>query len=102
MIGFNDATKSIDEAEKASMNFRTKPSIKNAIEKAAALSGVDASVYAMNAAYKAAMETIDAHENTILQSRDCEAVFSALDNPPDPTRKLREAYRRYGKRVISR
>ena len=102
MIGFEDATKSIDEAEKANMSFRTKPSIKSAIEKAATLSGVDASAYAMNAAYKAAMETIEAHERTFLQPCDYEAVFSALDNPPKPTRALRDAYLQYCKRVVSR
>ncbi|MEO5598712.1 MAG: DUF1778 domain-containing protein, partial [Novosphingobium sp.] len=39
------------------MSFRTKPRIKETIQKAAALSGVDDSVFTMNAAYKAAMET---------------------------------------------
>ena len=102
MIGFEDATKSIDEAEYANMSFRTKPSIKSAMEKSATLSSVDASAYAMNAAYKAATETIDAHERTILQLCDCDAVFSALDNPPKPTRAMRDAHLRYCKRVVSR
>ena len=102
MIGFEDATKSIDEAEYANMSFRNKPSIKSAIEKSATLSGVDASAYAMNAVYKAAMETIDAHERTILQLCNYEAVFSALDNPPKPTRALRDAHLRHCKRVVSR
>ena len=81
MRAFHDETMMIDERNEARMNFRTKPRIKNAIQKAAALSGVDDSVFTMNAAYQAAMATISAHELTQLQPVDHEAFFAALDAP---------------------
>ncbi len=40
MLPHHDATSSIDERGTERMSFRTKPRIKDAIQKAAALSGV--------------------------------------------------------------
>lgn len=101
MSAFRDETKIVDERNDARMNFRTKPRIKAAIKKAAALSGVDDSVFTMNAAYQAAMATITAYERTHLQPVDHAAFFAALDRPPPPTRALREAFRRHRKTIIS-
>ncbi len=95
MLAFDDATKGLDERSSERMNFRTKPRIKAVIQRAAALSGVDDSVFTMNAAYKSAMETIAAHERTSLQPADHAAFFEALDNPPAPTAKLRAAFARH-------
>lgn len=102
MLGFQDTTRAIDERNEARMNFRTKPRIKSAIQQAAALSGVDDSVFTMNAAYQAALATISAHERTLLEPVDHEAFFSALDTPAEPTDVLRSAFRRHGKTVASR
>lgn len=102
MHGFRDASKAIDERNEARMNFRTKPRIKSAIQTAAALSGVDDSAFAINAAYKAALETISAHERTALQPVDHEAFFSALDTSPEPTEALRAAFRRHRETVVSK
>jgi uncharacterized protein (DUF1778 family)/GNAT superfamily N-acetyltransferase len=57
------------------MNFRAKPHIKAAIHRAATLSGVDDSVFTMNAAYASALETIAAHERTGIAPVD-HAAFS--------------------------
>ncbi len=84
------------------MNFRTKPRIKSTIQQAAALSGVDDSVFTMNAAYQAAIETIAAHERTVLQPVDHAAFFAALDTPPAPSETLRTAFRRYDETVVPR
>jgi uncharacterized protein (DUF1778 family) len=51
------------------MNFRTKPRIKAAIQRAAALAGLDDSAFTMQAAYQAARAVISAHEHTELQPR---------------------------------
>lgn len=83
------------------MNFRTKPRIKTAIQQAAAPSGVDDSVFWMNAAYHAALATIAAHERTVLQPVDHDAFFAALDTPAVPTDALRSAFRRHRKTVVS-
>lgn len=102
MLAFHDDTKFIDERSEARMNFRTKPRIKSTIQQAAALSGVDDSVFTMNAAYRAAMETISAHEQTRLLPVDHDAFFKALDNPPEPTDALRKAFKRHSKSVTSK
>lgn len=45
MRTFDESTSEIDERSTERMNFRTKPRIKQAIQRAAALSGVDDSVF---------------------------------------------------------
>ncbi len=101
MRGFRDEARKIEERSSERMNFRTKPHIKTAIQQAAALAGVDDSTFTINAAYKLAMETIAAHERTTLQPIDHTAFFSALDNPPAPTEKLRAAFDLHKATVIS-
>ena len=102
MLAFDDKVSEVDERSSERMNFRTKPRIKQAIQRAAALSGVDDSVFTINAAYRSAMETIAAHERTMLQPVDHEAFFTALDNPPAPTDKLRAAFARHKETIASR
>ncbi|MDF0491113.1 DUF1778 domain-containing protein [Sphingobium sp. H39-3-25] len=102
MQAFDDFTGSVSERSTVRMNFRTKPHIKRTIQRAAALSGVDDSVFTINAAYKAALETISTHERTVLRPVDHEAFFNALDNPPAPTERLREAFARHDRMIENR
>jgi len=92
---YHDEISAINERSSERMSFRTKPRIKETIQKAAALSGVDDSAFTMNAAYKAAMDTISAHEHTTIQAIDHEAFFAAIDRAPAPTGKLRKAFARH-------
>jgi len=84
-----------DERSSERMHFRTKPRIKQAIQRAAALSGVDDSTFAITAAYRSAMETIAAHERTTLQAVDHDTFFAALDAPPTPAPRLLAAFARH-------
>lgn len=102
MLDFHDEVSPVDERSTVRMNFRTKPRIKQAIQRAAALSGVDDSVFTINAAYRSALDTIAAHERTILQPIDHAAFFAALDAPPAPTQRLQEALVRYRGTIVSR
>lgn len=102
MGAFHDTTKDIDERATERMNFRTKPHIKATIHRAAMLSGVDDSVFTMNAAYASALKTIAAHERTLLEPVDHTAFFGALDTPPKATPKLRDAFARHQRRVLSK
>ena len=101
MLAFRDSVAEVDERSTERMNFRTKRRIKEAIQRAAALSGVDDSVFTMNAAYRSAMETIAAHERTVLQPIDHAAFFAALDNPPAATDKLRTAFARHKETIAT-
>lgn len=98
MLAIEDDARNVSERATARMNFRTKPHIKRTIQRAAALSGVDDSAFTLNAAYKAAIETIETHQRIRLSQADAEAIFAALDNPPPPTERLREAAKRYHER----
>ena len=102
MSGFQDQVGAIEERSSERMNFRTKPRIKRAIQHAAALSGVDDSVFTMNAAYRSAMDTIAAHERTTLHPVDHQTFFAALDAPPAPTDRLRAAFMRHCETIASR
>jgi uncharacterized protein (DUF1778 family) len=101
MSAFQNRIEAGDEPSTERMNFRIKPRIKQAIQRAAALSGVDDSVFTMNAAYRSALETIAAHERTVLQPVDHTAFFTALDQPPAATQKLKTAVARHRKTVQS-
>ena len=101
MLAVDDKVGAVEESSSERMNFRTKPRIKRAIQRAAALSGVDDSVFTINAAYSAALETIAAHERTVLQPVDHEAFFAALDNPPAPSDRLRAAFTRHRETISS-
>ncbi len=102
MRPFEDLAGQVDERSTERMHFRAKPHVKRAIQRAAALSGVDDSVFTMNAAYRSALETIAAHERTALQAVDHAAFFAALDAPPAPEPKLREAFERHARTVVSK
>ena len=102
MLEFQDQVGTIEERSSERMNFRTKPRIKQAIQQAAALSGVDGSVFTMNAAYQLALETIAAHERTTLQPVDHQAFFAALDAPSAATDRLRAAFARHRETITSR
>lgn len=102
MLAIHNVTQEIDEPSDARMNFRTKARIKKAIQRAAALSGVDDSTFTMSAAYQTALATIAAHERTVLAPVDHQAFFAALDNPPAPTAKLKDAFKRHRATIVSR
>ena len=101
MAAFEDETQELEERRTARMNFRIQPRVKEAIQRAAAISGVDDSVFAMNAAYRAALETIEAHERTVLTKADRQAFLDALDAPAEPTEALKDAYARHRKTVVA-
>ncbi len=102
MVDARQVAKERVEPNDARMNFRTNARIKTTIQRAAALAGVDDSAFTLSAAYQSALATIAAHERTMLDSMDHEAFFSALDNPPAPTAKLTDAFRRHRATVASR
>lgn len=101
MHAFHNPADAIDEPNEARMQFRTKPRVKEAIQRAAALAGVDDSAFMISAAYSSALATIAAHEETRLRAEDHQAFFAALDHPPEPTEALKAAVDRYKSRTRS-
>ncbi|WP_404406184.1 DUF1778 domain-containing protein [Pelagibacterium halotolerans] len=95
MRASHNATKDIDERANARMNIRTKPCVKKAIQQAAALSGVSATAFTVNSAYRSALEVIAEYEHTTLHQADHATFFSSLDHPEGPTEDLQGAFVRY-------
>lgn len=102
MRAYHYTTDDVDQRASERMNFRTKPHIKKTIQQAAALSGVDDSVFTISAAYASALATIAAHERTTLDPVDHAAFFAAMDRQPKPTKELRDAFARHQKRIVSK
>ena len=101
MLPFDDVAASLDGPRSARMEQRTRPHVKETIEAAAAVMGVDATAFVTNAAYERARETLRSHELTVLGAADRDAFLAALENPPPPSDRLREAFRRHDARVIN-
>ena len=102
MRRLDDDTQLMDEKNEARMKFRTKPRIKRAIQQAAALAGVDVSMFTMTDAHRAVLAIPAAHERTLLSPADCEAFFAVLDQAAKPVASLRDAFRRHAETVVSR
>ncbi|MEJ8476653.1 DUF1778 domain-containing protein [Roseibium algae] len=101
MLGITDHASSVPERNDARLNIRTKASIKEAIEKAAELSGMDLSTFTTNAAYLRAKDVIAVHERTFLEPVDHTAFFDALDRPAAPTQKLLAAAKQHKEMVAT-
>ena len=94
MIMFEDSTAEIDEPRSARLEACMQPTVKDTIRHAAVLSGVEVGSFVVSTAYTAAKATIAAHNVTILDSKaDRASFFNALENPPQPNRRLSEAFR---------
>ena len=91
MLNFRDWAADIEGPKTARMEQRTKPHVKAQIQQAAALLGVDETTFVTSVALERARETIEDHERTILSAKDRAVVHAALDNPAEPTDKLKEA-----------
>lgn len=66
-------------------------------ERAAALQGCSLSSFVITSAREAAIKTIREHEVIRLIGPDRDAFIAALVNPSKPSRKMREAAKRYKK-----
>jgi len=100
MIDLDDLPETIDECEDASRNLWARPDVRNAIRKAAAMSGMDDTEFIVNVAYQAAMSVIERHEVIHLQPTDHEAFFSALDDEPAPPTEAMLAALRLHRRLV--
>jgi uncharacterized protein (DUF1778 family) len=71
---------------------------KELFARAAALKGRSVTEFVIASAYEIAAETVRDHEVLTLSRRDTKSFVDALLHPKGPSRRLREAARRYQKR----
>ncbi len=99
MLNFRDSAAALDGPKTARMEQRTKPHVKEQIQRAASLLGVDETTFVTSVALERAQVTIAEHERTVLSAEDRDAILAALDAPPEPTDALREAMALHRARV---
>lgn len=83
------------------VEFRTSDSERKQFEEAASLLGMNLSSYLRKIALEYSLEILKKHDSIILSNKDRDAFLSALDNPPEPSKELKKAYREY-KRSVER
>ena len=79
------------ELKKERLELRIAPSAKQLIQRAMAVSGLTAG----DLAYEGARRVLAEHERMVLIGADREAFLDAVQNPPEPTKKLVAALRRH-------
>ncbi|MEL6546573.1 MAG: DUF1778 domain-containing protein [Myxococcota bacterium] len=88
MQEFEDTTKAVGGTKTARMEQRTKPHVKERIQEAAALLGVDEGTFVMSSAYARAQETIEEHRRSVLTDQDCAVFTAALERDARATETL--------------
>jgi uncharacterized protein (DUF1778 family) len=87
------------ETRSERMEQRVKPTMKQAIEFAAALSGTDTSEFVSMAAFQAAIERIVSMRRTQLMGGDAERFFTALDRKAEPNEAMRKLMAEHADRL---
>ncbi|RVT90524.1 DUF1778 domain-containing protein [Sphingomonas crocodyli] len=101
MLTFDDYAGQVPERGTERMNFRTKPHIERSIQRAARLAVVDGTVFTISAAYSPRSRQ-SRRKRTELQAADYDAFLAALDNPPEPNDRLRNAAEHYHETISLR
>jgi uncharacterized protein (DUF1778 family) len=81
------------------MHIRLDTLSKLKLERAAAYAHKSLSEFVLGQALNAADEVIHKHEVLMLNEADWEVFLDALENPPEPNTKLKQAFTEHKKRV---
>jgi uncharacterized protein (DUF1778 family) len=81
--------------EVASLSVRLPSHIKERIERAAVVSGLTITDFAISVLADSADEVLERHNTRTLSDRDRDLFLKTLDNPPKPNDALRRAAERY-------
>ena len=88
-----------ETAKQERMHIRLDTPSKQKLERAAAYAHKSLSEFVLGQALHAADEMIQEHETLMLELADWDVFLDALDNPPEPNVKLRQAFAEHKKRV---
>lgn len=80
------------------MHLRLDARTKRTLERAAAYEEKSVSDFVLTTARAAAERVIERHEQVTLSTKDWDAFFDALVNPPEPNETLKAAVRRFRNR----
>ena len=88
-----------ETAKQERMHIRLDRLSKQKLERAAAYAHKSLSEFVLGQALHAADEVIHEHETLTLNTGDWEVFLDALEYPPRPSAKLKQAFAEYKKRV---
>jgi uncharacterized protein (DUF1778 family) len=88
-----------ETAKQERMHIRLDTLSKQKLERAAAYAHKSLSDFVLGQALHAADEVIQKHETLTLSEVDWETFLDALENPPRPSAKLKQAFAEHKKRV---
>ncbi|MBF0287015.1 MAG: DUF1778 domain-containing protein [SAR324 cluster bacterium] len=74
---------------------RVSTDIREQLIEAAAFSGSTLNQFLVQAALEKAHAVIEKERNIKLSYKDAEVFFNALENPPEPNKKLKDAVKKY-------
>ena len=77
------------------VSARVTPKVYETLSQAADLTGATLNQFIVQSAYQKAQEVIEKERFIRMTARSASAFFKAIDHPPKPTAKLREAVKLY-------
>ena len=87
------------EVKEARLNFRVSPDIKDRVEKAARLSGLTLTDFAVSVLNETATEVLDRHHVAELSNRDRDMFLAMLDERAKPNALLKRAKQTHRKLI---
>jgi uncharacterized protein (DUF1778 family) len=79
----------------ANLSVRLPAHIKERIERAAVVSGLTITDFAISVLADSADEVLERHNTRTLSDRDRDSFLKMIDNPPKPNEALKRAAKRY-------
>lgn len=89
----------VETAKQERMHIRLDALSKQKLERAATYVHKSLSEFVLGQALHAADEVIQEHETLTLNQADWEVFLDALEHPPQPSAKLKQAFAEHKKRV---
>ncbi len=89
----------VDTVKQERMHIRLDALSKQKLERAATYAHKSLSEFVLGQALHAADEVIREHETLTLTEGDWEKFLDALESPPEPSEKLKQAFAEHKKRV---
>lgn len=81
------------------LNFRLPIELKERIEKAAIISGLTVTDFAISILGNSADEILEKHQTRTLSNKDRDIFLEMIENPPQPNQALLDAVKEYKARV---
>ena len=89
----------MNTAKNERITARVTEQVKDTLSTAAEIMGATLNQFLIQAALEKAENIIEKDKVIYLSKNDAQVFFEALDNPPEPNEKLRNAFKNYKKKI---